>query len=310
MGGPVYRYDANSTSDVKFPAEYDGDFFAGEFGRRWIKRIETGGDGTVQSINAFPWTGTQVMDMAFGPDGALYVLDYGTGYFNGDANSALYRIEHITGGRAPLAQAKANTTSGEAPLNVDLLLGGQLRPGRGRVAYAWTFGDGATSTAANPSRAYTANGQYTATLKVTDPTGKSATASVQITVGNAAPTVRLDAAADGRIYDFGAATEGGRDTQPVSWPPISSAALWLDRRPCLLADGEPHQGVLSTCLILPVSLITSSFQLSAFTAFASSGPSWLSRLGQMSATCWLLPPVASYTLKLMLRAFWKELPFL
>ncbi|CAM5733913.1 hypothetical protein STENM223S_07509 [Streptomyces tendae] len=30
----------------------------------------------------------------------------------------------------------------------------------------------------------------------------------------------------------------------------------------------------------------------------------------MSATCWLLPPVASYTLKLMLRAFWKELPFL
>ncbi|XHM65059.1 PQQ-dependent sugar dehydrogenase [Streptomyces nigra] len=55
MGGPVYRYDAASSSDVKFPQEYDGDFFAGEFGRRWIKRIETGGDGTVQSINAFPW---------------------------------------------------------------------------------------------------------------------------------------------------------------------------------------------------------------------------------------------------------------
>ena len=34
--------------------------------------------GTVQSINDVPWTGTQVMDMAFGPDGALYVLDYGT----------------------------------------------------------------------------------------------------------------------------------------------------------------------------------------------------------------------------------------
>ncbi|MEV5269386.1 PQQ-dependent sugar dehydrogenase, partial [Streptomyces werraensis] len=62
MGGPVYRYDADSASDVKFPEEYDGDFFAGEFGRRWIKRIETGGDGTVQTINAFPWNGTQVMD--------------------------------------------------------------------------------------------------------------------------------------------------------------------------------------------------------------------------------------------------------
>ena len=42
--------------------------------------------------------------MAFGPDGALYVLDYGTGWFNGDANSALYRIEYIAGGnRAPIA---------------------------------------------------------------------------------------------------------------------------------------------------------------------------------------------------------------
>ncbi|NEE54918.1 PQQ-dependent sugar dehydrogenase, partial [Streptomyces sp. SID8455] len=79
MGGPVYRYDAASASTVKFPQSFDGDYFAGEFGRRWIKRIEQGSDGAVQSINAFPWQGTQVMDMAFGPDGALYVLDYGTG---------------------------------------------------------------------------------------------------------------------------------------------------------------------------------------------------------------------------------------
>ncbi|MEV8087547.1 PQQ-dependent sugar dehydrogenase [Streptomyces nigra] len=205
MGGPVYRYDAASSSDVKFPQEYDGDFFAGEFGRRWIKRIETGGDGTVQSINAFPWAGTQVMDMAFGPDGALYVLDYGTGYFNGDENSALYRIEHVTGGRAPLAQAKANVTSGKAPLAVSFSSAGSSDPDGDTLSYAWTFGDGATSTAANPSHTYTAEGQYTATLKVTDPGGKSATASVQITVGNTAPTVRIDTPADGQIYDFGAA---------------------------------------------------------------------------------------------------------
>ncbi|MFE2050493.1 carbohydrate-binding protein [Streptomyces sp. NPDC059459] len=205
MGGPVYRYDANSTSEVKFPAEYDGDFFAGEFGRRWIKRIEAGGDGTVQSINAFPWSGTQVMDMAFGPDGALYVLDYGTGYFNGDANSALYRIEHVTGGHAPVAQAKANTTSGKAPLAVAFSSAGSSDADGDALSYAWNFGDGATSTAANPSHTYTTNGRYTATLKVTDSTGKSATASVQITVGNTAPTVRLDLPADGSVYDFGAA---------------------------------------------------------------------------------------------------------
>ncbi|MFJ3440929.1 PQQ-dependent sugar dehydrogenase [Streptomyces sp. NPDC086081] len=203
MGGPVYRYDAASSSQVKFPQEYDGDFFAGEFGRRWIKRVEASGDGTVQSINALPWSGTQVMDMAFGPDGALYVLDYGTGYFNGDANSALYRIEHVTDGHAPVAQAKADVTSGKAPLAVSFSSAGSSDADGDALSHAWTFGDGATSTAANPSHTYTANGQYTATLKVTDTTGKSATASVQITVGNTAPTVRLDLPADGSIYDFG-----------------------------------------------------------------------------------------------------------
>ncbi|WP_449479987.1 lectin [Streptomyces avidinii] len=205
MGGPVYRYDAASASEVKFPQEYDGDFFAGEFGRRWIKRIESDGTGAVRAIEPVPWSGTQVMDMAFGPDGALYVLDYGTGYFSGDENSALYRIEHVTGGLAPTAQAKADVTSGRAPLSVAFSAAGSSDPEGGALGYAWTFGDGATSTAAGPSHTYTANGQYTATLKVTDPTGKSATASVRITVGNTAPTVRLELPVTGSIYDFGAA---------------------------------------------------------------------------------------------------------
>ncbi|MEU6062735.1 PQQ-dependent sugar dehydrogenase [Streptomyces sp. NPDC047097] len=205
MGGPVYRYDPNNPSTVKFPQSYDGSFFAGEFGRRWIRRIAQGADGTVQSINAFPWTGTQVMDMAFGPDGALYVLDYGTGYFNGDENSALYRIEHLVDGRSPVAQAAADRTSGKAPLTVAFSSAGSTDPDGGALRHAWKFGDGATSTAANPSHTYTANGQYTAELTVTDPTNKTATASVRITVGNTAPTVTLELPVEGRIIDPGAA---------------------------------------------------------------------------------------------------------
>ncbi|MFD5761909.1 PQQ-dependent sugar dehydrogenase, partial [Streptomyces sp. NPDC127044] len=118
MGGPVYHYDASLDSPVKFPQAYDGNFFAGEFGRRWIKRIASDSAGTVQSINSVPWTGTQVMDMAFGPDGALYVLDYGTAWFGGDENSGLYRIENATDGHSPVAQAAADRTSGQAALKV------------------------------------------------------------------------------------------------------------------------------------------------------------------------------------------------
>ncbi|WP_434587370.1 PQQ-dependent sugar dehydrogenase [Streptomyces sp. A5-4] len=206
MGGPVYRYDAASTSTVKFPESFDGDFFAGEFGRKWIKRIEQGGDGTVQSINAFPWQGTQIMDMVFGPDGALYVLDYGTGYFNGDANSAVYRIENVSGGgRSPLAKAAADRTSGKAPLTVQFSSAGTTDPDGDPLTYAWKFGDGATSTAAGPSHTYTANGRYTAELTVFDGTGRTATASVTVTVGNTAPTVTLDLPVDGSIIDPGAA---------------------------------------------------------------------------------------------------------
>ncbi|QNP61597.1 PQQ-dependent sugar dehydrogenase [Streptomyces genisteinicus] len=205
MAGPVYRYDAGSASAVKFPQSYDGHFFAGEFGRKWIRRVAQDGSGTIQSISPFPWTGTQVMDMAFGPDGALYVLDYGTGYFSGDENSALYRIEHITDGRSPVAQAAADRTSGKAPLTVAFSSAGSADPDGDTLRHAWRFGDGATSTSANPTHTYTANGRYTAELTVTDSTGKQAGASVQITVGNTAPTVRLELPADGSIIDPGAA---------------------------------------------------------------------------------------------------------
>ncbi|MEC4018709.1 carbohydrate-binding protein [Streptomyces sp. H27-D2] len=203
MGGPVYRYDAALDSPVKFPQAYDGDFFAGEFGRRWIKRIEQGADGAVQSINAFPWTGTQVMDMEFGPDGALYVLDYGTAWFGGDENSGLYRIENATDGHSPVAQAKSDRTSGKTPLTVKLSSAGSSDADGGPLTYAWDFGDGGTSTSANPTHTYRTNGTYTATVTVKDTTGRTGSASVHITSGNTAPTVTLQLPADGQLFTFG-----------------------------------------------------------------------------------------------------------
>ncbi|MFD0318366.1 PQQ-dependent sugar dehydrogenase [Streptomyces flavalbus] len=203
MGGPVYHYDPALDSPVKFPEAYDGDFFAGEFGRRWIKRISSDADGTVRSINDVPWTGTQVMDMAFGPDGALYVLDYGLAWFGGDENSALYRIENATDGHSPVAQASADRTSGQAPLRVSFSSAGTSDQDGDALTYHWDFGDGATSTAANPTHRYRANGTYTATLTAEDPSGRTGSASVRIVVGNTAPTVVLETPKDGQLFSFG-----------------------------------------------------------------------------------------------------------
>ncbi|MFD9539462.1 PQQ-dependent sugar dehydrogenase [Streptomyces sp. NPDC060022] len=200
MAGPVYDFDANLDSAVKLPQSLDGRFFATEYGRKWIKPVEVKADGSPGVIETFPWTGTQVMDSAFGPDGALYVLDYGTG----SGNQALYRVEHIGGSnRNPVAEATADRTSGPTPLTVAFSSAGSTDPEGGAIGYAWDFGDGATSTAADPSHTYTAAGTYRPTLTVKDPEGLTGTASLVVTAGNSAPTVTLTAPADGELFSFG-----------------------------------------------------------------------------------------------------------
>ncbi|MFI7231659.1 carbohydrate-binding protein [Nonomuraea angiospora] len=202
MGGDVYRYDASSTSSVKFPPSLDGRYFAMEYGRQWIKAIEVKSDGTPGVIEDFPWDGTQIIDSEFGPDGALYVLDYGTG----SGNQALYRIEYLGGAnRNPVAKAAADKTSGKAPLTVAFSSAGSSDPEGGALTYSWDFGDGATSTQANPSHTYSANGTYRPTLTVRDPQGLTGTASLVITVGNTAPTVTLTTPADGQLFSYGQA---------------------------------------------------------------------------------------------------------
>ncbi|MFV2009128.1 MULTISPECIES: ThuA domain-containing protein [unclassified Micromonospora] len=205
MDAVVYNYDASLASDVKFPASMDGKVFIGEFGRRWIKTVTVTGSGGVGSIDPFPdYTGTQVMDLEFGPDGALYVLDYGTGWGSGDASSAVYRIEYSSGGgRSPIAAASADPTAGNAPLTVQFSSAGTSDPDGDAITYAWDFTtDGSTdSTQPNPSYTYTSNGEFTATLTVRDSTGRSATASVVIGVGR--PTVTLDLPRNGRLFEFG-----------------------------------------------------------------------------------------------------------
>jgi PKD repeat protein len=204
MAGPVYRYNAALNSPTKLPQSFDGKFFAGEFSLDWIKTVTVNGDGSPGPVAAFPWTHKHIMDMAIGPEGALYVLDYGAGWFNGDENSALYRIEGVPGGnRAPTAAVSANRTSGQAPLAVTFSSAGSADPEGGALGYAWNFGDGGTSTAANPSHTYAANGTYTARLTVTDPAGNTGSASITVNVGNTAPVVTLNGPANGALFDFG-----------------------------------------------------------------------------------------------------------
>ena len=105
--------------------------------------------------------------------------------------------------QSPTAVASADTTSGPAPLTVNFSSEGSTDPDGSIVAYAWNFGDGGSSMAANPSYTYSTVGSYTATLTVTDNEGATATDSVTITVTeDTACSVNCLRVFDIRMYDL------------------------------------------------------------------------------------------------------------
>ncbi|WP_206319364.1 PQQ-dependent sugar dehydrogenase [Actinacidiphila epipremni] len=206
MAGPVYRYDAALNSDRKWPQAMDGQAIFSEWNTSKVYTFHVKADSSgVDDIQTFlPSVAfKKPMDMKFGPDGALYMVEWGTGYGGNNADAGIYRIDYLNGGALPVAAASANRTSGPAPLAVNFSSSGSKDPAGGSLTYTWDFGDGATSTAANPGHTYTAVGNYTAVLTVTNAAGKSATASLAVTAGNTAPTLTINSPPNGGLFDWG-----------------------------------------------------------------------------------------------------------
>ncbi len=97
---------------------------------------------------------------------------------------AAYRVGYSrlgVGGNAwPIAVAGANPTVGTVPFNASFSSAGSSDPNGSIVSYLWEFGDGSTSTQANPSHVYTVAGNYVAHLTVTDNQGATSTNTVAI----------------------------------------------------------------------------------------------------------------------------------
>jgi PKD repeat protein len=96
------------------------------------------------------------------------------------------------GGNTP-PEARANGPySGTEGVAVQFSSAGSVDPDGTIVTYAWDFGDGSTSAAANPSHTYVGASTYTVTLTVTDDAGDSSTdttsATIEAVVDNAPPS--------------------------------------------------------------------------------------------------------------------------
>jgi len=213
MGGPVYRFDEELESDTKFPEYYDGKPFFYDWARNKMFSIQlkdpaSGTPGTeVEKVNPFlpdvPFLAP--IDSKFGPDGSMYVLDWGGGYGRDNPTSGLYRIDYVSGSRSPVARIDAEPDSGQAPLEVTFDGSDSTDPEGEDLDYAWDFdGDGTTdATGVTATHTYTEEGVFDARLTVTDPAGKAGTTTVPITVGNTRPVVELETPPDGSFFDFG-----------------------------------------------------------------------------------------------------------
>ncbi|APU16158.1 ThuA domain-containing protein [Actinoalloteichus fjordicus] len=207
MSGPVYRFDPDSESETKFPEYFDGVHFFYEWTRDYIKEFHLDEDNQFLKSNDFLANETfnKPMDMEFGSDGSLYLLEWGSGFGGGNSNSGLYRIDYNQGQSRPVAVATASATNGPTPLEVTFSSEGSNDPAGGDITLGWDFdGDGTVdSTEANPTHVYTEPGVFTAQLRVTNVAEQTGYANIEITVGNTAPTVVFDAPPNGGLIEFG-----------------------------------------------------------------------------------------------------------
>jgi glucose/arabinose dehydrogenase len=185
-----------------------------------VLKVDASNNLVPDSVELFTNAADGPVQIEIGPEGDVYYLSINTGQ--------LRRLRFIGDNRPPVANAGASPTAGVAPLNVNFSSAGSNDPDAGQViTYDWDFGDGVTSTAANPSHQYASNGVYTATLTVTDPFFLTATDTVQITVGNQPPTANITTPADGSHYDIGdtiSFTGNGSDPEQGTLP--LSALSW------------------------------------------------------------------------------------
>ncbi|PAP77125.1 ThuA domain-containing protein [Rubrivirga marina] len=205
MAGPVVS--ASTPGGAALPAYFDGSVFVYEWSRNWIVETHLDADGQPLAFQRFlpSLDLNRPIDLELGPDGAFYVIEWGSGFGGGNPDAALRRIAYTGGSRSPIASAQASATSGPAPLTVAFSSTGTVHPDGLPLTYAWDLNgdDAVDATTPTATWTYAENGSYTARLTVTDTNDRAATATVPIVVGNSEPVVTAALPADGGFFAWG-----------------------------------------------------------------------------------------------------------
>ncbi|MEM6632533.1 MAG: PQQ-dependent sugar dehydrogenase [Bacteroidota bacterium] len=193
--GPIYHFQSEIKSAGKWPSHFDKKLFIFEWMRSWVLAVELDEQGAYRGMeNPFgsnPFK--KPIDVSFGPDGAMYVLDYGSNWYAQNADARLTRVSYIYGNRAPVARIKASQLEGAAPLEVQFSAATSTDIDTvDQLSYSWSFENSTyTSSESFPTHTFQSPGIHKVRLIVRDNEGLSDTAYTSIRIGNEPPDIQV-----------------------------------------------------------------------------------------------------------------------
>ena len=195
MAGPVYYTDMYPKKSA-LPEYYNGKLIIYDWIRGWMKAVTMKPNGDFDKMEPFAplIKVNSLIDMEVGPDGKIYLLEYGSGWFTNNDDSGLARIDYNGGNRPPLVEGlEIDKTSGAVPLKVKVAVNARDRE-KDEVTYLWDLGNNETKETTEPELEYTypEPGEYKISVKVTDSKNASASSDViNIYAGNERPKVDI-----------------------------------------------------------------------------------------------------------------------
>jgi len=165
--------------------------------RGWIKAVTMQSNGDFDKMEPFfpSLKVNSLIDMEVGPDGKLYLLEYGNGWFSKNPDAGLARIDYNAGNRPPAITAlKVDRSTGILPFTIKATVEAK-DPEKDKITYIWNFGNGETKQTTVPEVEYTfkAPGDYKISVDAKDSQGASAKSDiVSVYAGNEAPSVAVE----------------------------------------------------------------------------------------------------------------------